>query len=177
MNEHGLRSEIAANNDEALPDPMPAASAVALVAEEVTDGVLVFCEAFLLLQKLLFSNVDLRNYRLTRSQLYVMLCLLRHERMTMSQVAAGLAVSKEQATRTVASLVELGYVERLEDQHNRKLVLVQLTTAGRDFLDLEKKKMKQNLAQCFHTLDQQQMNEFNSSVRTVIHYLGMLGRA
>ena len=50
--------------------------------------------------------------RLTKTQLLIVTALSYHESFHMSQLAAYLSFSKEQATRAAAPLVEAGLVER-----------------------------------------------------------------
>ena len=58
--------------------------------------------------------------------------------MTMSQAAASLGCSKEQATRLVAALVDAGFIERLHSEENRKLVMIRLTKEGTAFVCWER---------------------------------------
>ena len=57
--------------------------------------------------------------RLTKTQLLIVTALSYHESFHMSQLAAYLSFSKEQATRAAAPLVEAGLVERFAQSENR----------------------------------------------------------
>ena len=180
MNEQVSPAEGSGERDEAAPDASPrlASSSASDLEIQAVESVLDFCEGFLTFYRSLFhasgALLDLGKHRLTRGQFFVLLRLQRYQRMTMSQVAATLANSKEQATRTVSSLVELGLVERLEDQHNRKLVLVHLTEAGRTFLAQEKGKVKQNLLLRFQSLDPVELAGLKEGVTELSRYFSRL---
>ena len=139
-----------------------------------------FCEGFLSFYRSLFhasgALLDVGNHRLTRGQFFLLLRLYRYQRMTMSQVAGTLAVSKEQATRTVSALVDLGLVERSEDQHNRKLVLVHLTESGRSFLVQERGKVKQNLRQRLQSLDSTELAGLGRTMGDLRQYFERLNQ-
>lgn len=83
----------------------------------------------------LFSLTDTKKqYGLTKSQMLILLALFYRGTVCMSQIAAYLSSSKEQATRAVAGMVEPGLIERFERPDNRTHVYVRLTDAGRDYV-------------------------------------------
>jgi DNA-binding MarR family transcriptional regulator len=53
---------------------------------------------------------------------------------TMSEVGRRLGVSKQAATKTVAKLADLGYVDRTPDPGDARALLVTITTRGQDSL-------------------------------------------
>ena len=121
-------------------------------------------EAFFSCQKILRHALDFRELHLTRQQFYTLMALAGQKSLTMGQVAENMVVSREQATRIVAPLVEEGYVERCSDDSNRKLVLVHLTKKGRDFINREKDYVRKQLENRFENLSQEEMERFLKSV-------------
>ena len=97
---------------------------------------------------------------LTRQQFYTLMALAGQKRLTMGQVAESIVVSREQATRIVAPLVDEGYVERCSDDSNRKLVLVQLTKQGQEFIEREKDYVRKQLEGRFEHLTPAEMERF-----------------
>lgn len=73
--------------------------------------------------------------RLTKTQLLIVTALSYHESFHMSQLAAYLSFSKEQATRAAAPLVEAGLVERFAQLENRTRVFLRLTADGKNLAD------------------------------------------
>lgn len=89
----------------------------------------------LLLYRTVLHEFRRKELGLTKSQLLVF-CVLRFcGSVTMTQLAELLASAKEQTTRSVAPLVELGYVERYADLENRTRVHIRMTGQGRAFFD------------------------------------------
>ena len=84
-----------------------------------------------MIQKVVLSCWDRERYPYTKSQLTLIMTLLRKESLTMKEAASYLSSSKEQATRTVAPLVESGMLERYIDPANRNFVHIRMTEAGR----------------------------------------------
>lgn len=148
------------------------ASAAEPVPEPATGGGIVhFCELFPMLYKLFLNLIEPKPEHLTRSQLLILLLLMRKQTLTMSQVAEQLASSKEQTTRAVAPLVEQGYVQRLEDSHNRKLVLVQMTDAGWELMRQQRQLILKNLTERYEKLPEADMDALGAAIDTIIGIL------
>ncbi|MBE6990656.1 MAG: MarR family transcriptional regulator [Ruminococcaceae bacterium] len=82
------------------------------------------------LQRLVMSGGFFRTFGFTKSQWIIFAALLHRGSLTMSQAAAYISSSKEQATRAVAQMVAEGYVAREIDPDNRTHVRISLTEAG-----------------------------------------------
>ena len=65
---------------------------------------------------------------------YSVLAALRTSSATLRALAKRERVQPPSMTRTVASLLERGLVDRIEDPHDRRQVIVSLTDAGRQAL-------------------------------------------
>ncbi|MBR6084640.1 MAG: MarR family transcriptional regulator [Spirochaetales bacterium] len=86
------------------------------------------------LYSLIISCSNPKHFEITKSQLIVMVALSMHRMLTMSEVARYISSSREQATRTVESLVGSGFVERHPNPANRTHVYVSLTDSGRELM-------------------------------------------
>ncbi|HEY1571832.1 MAG TPA: MarR family transcriptional regulator [Pseudonocardiaceae bacterium] len=72
--------------------------------------------------------------KVTPSQFSV-LAALKHGPLTLRELADREQVQPPAMTRTVASLVELRLVARVQDQHDRRQAVVSLTRTGRRLVD------------------------------------------
>ncbi len=113
--------------------------------EQETVGTLL--EAMTLLQSVVMSCVDRKKFPFTRTQLLIFTVLYREGEMTMKQAARYIASSREQATRTVAPLVDEGYVERRVDPANRTRVYIRLTERGRQLSEENRVLLRSNLSE------------------------------
>lgn len=128
------------------------------------DGVQALFEIFTASQRLILKSLDYQGVRFTKYQIYLLIVLSRKKSMTMSQAAASLGCSKEQATRLVAALVEAGYIERLHSEENRKLVMIRLTKEGAGFIRWERSMVWEKLKKDLGCLDQEEMEQFFSYI-------------
>jgi DNA-binding MarR family transcriptional regulator len=74
---------------------------------------------------------------INKSHVVLMFTLSRAENMTLTMSALGnaLAVSKPNATTIVDKLVTLGFVERVYDPDDRRLIYIKLTKEGKTFIE------------------------------------------
>lgn len=88
-----------------------------------------------LTHRLLKLEDALKEFDLTKSQLYILAALYYRGCLTMTQVSESISSSKEQATRAVAPLVENGYIKRFELEKDHKHVYIELTDAGHQTIE------------------------------------------
>lgn len=131
-------------------------------------------EIFPICQKLLLNSFDLHDIHFTKTQIYILLTLSAKKNLNMSEVAAYIASSKEQATRAVAPLVKQGYVERYHNESNRKKVFIRLTKQGNDFVQKEKIRVKSHLASQFNALSLEDREIFRQSIENTLRVLRKL---
>jgi len=91
--------------------------------------------AMTLLQGVVLSSIDRKQFHFTRSQFTVFTVLAMEGELTMKRVARYIGSSQEQATRAVAPLADEGYVERRTDPANRTRVYIRLTDQGKRFVE------------------------------------------
>ena len=61
--------------------------------------------------------------------------LEEHEKMSMSDLAEHLSLTKSNATMYVDKLVERKLVERMSDKEDRRVIYIKINSAGRKFLE------------------------------------------
>lgn len=86
-------------------------------------------------EELLRRVMSMAPCDLTRTEMSILTTLNAVGPLAMTPLSQCIAVSKEQASRAVKPLVDLGYVERHHSEKNRRVVMVQLTEEGTSFLD------------------------------------------
>ncbi len=128
-------------------------------------------EIFPICQKIILNSINTKNIDFTKTQLLILISLVGKEYLNMTEISTYIASSKEQTTRAVAPLVKEGYVERMIDKNNRKLVLIKLTSLGISFLDTEKEQLKYNMESHFNKLSSADKIEFCSSVFKTLEIL------
>ena len=129
------------------------------------DGVQALFEIFTTSQRLILKSMDYQGVRFTKYQIYLLIVLSRKKSMTLSQAAASLGCSKEQATRLVAALVDAGFIERLHSEENRKLVMIRLTKEGTAFVCWERMMVQEKLKTDLGCFDQKERQQFFDLIR------------
>ena len=92
-------------------------------------------EIYPLSRKLVFDTFDKKKYDITRTQQIIMLSLCIEGTLTMSQLASKINTSNEQATRAVAQLVDKGFVIRMQNPDNRRVINIRLTDEAMRFME------------------------------------------
>ena len=92
-------------------------------------------EIYPLSRKLVFDTFDKKKYDITRTQQIIMLSLCIEGTLTMSQLASKINTSNEQATRAVAQLVDKGFVIRMRNPDNRRVINIRLTDEAMRFME------------------------------------------
>ena len=89
------------------------------------------------------------------------------ESMTMSELARSTHSPKQQMTKTVDKLTEYRFAERISDPNDRRIVRLQLTQEGRDYID---KFLSQNAVyyqSMFDEMPPEERQAFYSSLQTL----------
>lgn len=86
------------------------------------------------LYRLVLTSREHKEYGLTKMQMLILHALVSCDMLTMTQLSEFISTSREQTTRTVSALVDMGIVERIVPESNRTLVEIRLTDEGREFM-------------------------------------------
>ncbi|MBO7374031.1 MAG: hypothetical protein J6U19_07325 [Oscillospiraceae bacterium] len=86
------------------------------------------------LYRLVLTSREHKEYGLTKMQMLILNALVSCDVLTMTQISEFISTSKEQATRTVSALVNMGIVERIVPDNNRTRVEIRLTDKGAEFM-------------------------------------------
>lgn len=128
------------------------------------DGLL---ELYPLLDKLIMNASGWKRSDFTRTQRRVFLVLGRKDIINMGRLADKLDISKEQATRAVAPLVESGYIERFTDDSNRTRVLLRMTDDGRKVMGRRLDHLHEELQKLLDELSDREYRDFDNALCVV----------
>lgn len=128
-------------------------------------------ELYPMCRKLVFDTFDKKKSNITRTQQIILLALNAEEKLTMSQLAAKINTSNEQATRAVAQLVDKDFVERLQDSGNRRVINIRLTEKAREFIKKTKDEILGELLDQFNDVSDEDMESFHTAIEQIIRVL------
>lgn len=131
-------------------------------------------EMYPLSRKLVFDTFNLKNSILTRTQQIILLALSLSKTLTMSQLAEKINTSNKQATRAVAQLVEMDFVERKQNAKNRRIINISLTDKAMNFLENTKNNIMDELLKKFERISDNEMLSFKQAVSQIINVLKII---
>ena len=131
-------------------------------------------EMYPLSRKLIFDTFNLKNSILTRTQQIILLALSLSKTLTMSQLAEKINTSNEQATRAVAQLVEMDFVERKQNAKNRRIINISLTDKAMNFLENTKNNIMDELLKKFERISDNEMLSIKQAVSQIINVLKII---
>ena len=105
--------------------------------ENVPGGIL--SERLFLLVPLMHNHLikpmeSIMRERLSPMQFYTLVALRGADGMTMSELAGYFSMQKQQMTKIIHRLCEMGFAKRLSDNDDRRSVKVQITPLACDYL-------------------------------------------
>jgi DNA-binding MarR family transcriptional regulator len=104
--------------------------------------------------------------RLDQSPL-VLGMLLNHGPMTMSEIGRKMGISKPYATVLVDRLIQKGFVERVSEAKDRRLVNIKITTSGRNTYKEFRKVAREIVIRNLSSLTSDDVSAFYSSMKTI----------
>lgn len=132
-----------------------------------TKCIMSMYEIYPLSRKLVFDTFDKKKYDITRTQQIIMLSLSVSGTLTMSQLAAKINTSNEQATRAVAQLVDRGFIVRMQNPDNRRVINIKLTEEAQVFFHKMKNEILDDLIGKFKDIPDDEMEILSQSLAQV----------
>lgn len=86
---------------------------------------------------------------------------------SISNLGRKINVSKSQMTSRVDQLVEDGLIERINDEKDRRIIRIQLTSEGRKFLKSSPKDIEANANKLIDPLNIEDLKELQTSIKTI----------
>ena len=120
------------------------------------------------------SFINLRQYDLTKTQWKALITASHTKALSMGELAEKLAISPEQASRTVAPLVKKGFLERRTNICNQRQVHISLSPEGYDFLQRIKKVYDSFVSRSLNKLSPEEREDFARALHTVIRIIEKL---
>jgi len=120
-----------------------------------------------LFQHMVMSSKGLMGFPVNSSQLKAMAAFHEDRRYSMGELCRIANVKMPSMTEVVDRLEKEGYVERVRDTDDRRVVRVQLTAAGKKAHSGILKTRKQELSALFGCLDQKERQSLLKALRRV----------
>ena len=129
--------------------------------------IMTMYDIYPLSRKLVFDTFNKKKYNITKTQQIIMLSLSVCGVLTMSQLASKINTSNEQATRAVAQLVEKGFIVRMQNPLNRRVINIKLTPEAEKFMKKTQSEIRDDMLKRFECISDEEMEKFYESLNTV----------
>lgn len=98
---------------------------------------------------------------------YMILCILMHESLPISEIGKRLHRSRPNMTALIGRLIEEGKVRREHDAKDRRIVRVAITRKGRQFVEERRRVVRSNIKRNISSLGQKDQEILCSSLENV----------
>jgi DNA-binding MarR family transcriptional regulator len=85
----------------------------------------------------------------------------------MSDLGKTLNISKTQMTTKIDKLVNVGFIERVPDENDRRVLRIVLTTEGKNHIKKSHKTVTESMNQLLSPLDHKELEELSKSIETI----------
>lgn len=86
------------------------------------------------LRRMVMEAFDRQEVKLTRTQQIILITMANTGVLSMSALAKRINTSNEQATRAVSQIIQLGFMERFQNETNHRIVNIRLTDSAFEYL-------------------------------------------
>lgn len=119
------------------------------------------------IKQTLKSEMSLETY-------YCLQTLRREGPMTMTELAARLKITKQQATKLAGKLYEHQFLERIPDKNDRRCIRVQISEAARNYMAQERAQNDIYIERLEEQLKPEDIEKFESALEILLEVLPKL---
>ena len=142
-------------------------SIVNSICESITEAIPVFPK------KLLGVSRIVREQKMPLSHVQILL-MLRKEPLSIGELSHRLAIAKPNITPLVDELSHAGYVDRVKDEKDRRVVKVNLTEEGIAKIASIEETVAESINSWGAYLSRSQVKELNRSLGSVVSLLSLI---
>lgn len=104
---------------------------------------------------------------LTHSHMQIMVILNEHGKVPISEVAKKLLISTPNMTKLLNKLIDEEFVERFPDTKDRRVINIDLTQKGHNYLHEKFQNLKSSFKDTLSTLSEDQLEKLDFSLTTL----------
>jgi DNA-binding MarR family transcriptional regulator len=120
------------------------------------------------LHKKLVNIMDEGNSgELSHYHFIILNMLVKNDDLSVSEIGKKISVSRPQMTAMIDKLVSLELVTRLTDPHDRRVIRISITRAGRGRLSRARKRMIGRLGKTLGRLDEKDLELFLAAISNI----------
>lgn len=114
-----------------------------------------------------FQDSDLNSEGLSRSNYEVMFVLDDVGKVTMTDIAKALFLSKPYITAQIDKLESCGLVKRMPDKDDRRVINILLTEKGKEFIKRHREVLEERIKSKILSLSEGELSELSLALQTL----------
>ncbi|RDY27214.1 MarR family transcriptional regulator [Romboutsia weinsteinii] len=118
-------------------------------------------------KKLMKPKCHVNPDNLNHSHMQILVVLKDYGKSSISDVAKKLFISTPNMTKLLNKLIDDGYVERLPDQKDRRIINIDLTTKGKEHLDNAFEDLVRTFKERLSSIPDNQLDKLNNSLENL----------
>ena len=107
------------------------------------------------------------NSDITPGAYYAMMCLKKYEALSMTNLGEKLLVPKPNATALVNKLIAKGLAIRSSDKHDRRVIMIRLSSKGVQFVEKNSKKYHNQIIKRLMSLTENELELLATSLQNI----------
>ena len=135
------------------------------ITEQFLQQTIVF--SLLVMEKVNKQLEKTYKEELTSSEFYALLAVHFFGDMKMTAFAGNFGIKKQQATRVISDLVKKGYIERIYDESDRRVILIGLTPEAKIYLKEYTTKTIGLMNDSLDGFNKSELEELQNAIETV----------
>jgi DNA-binding MarR family transcriptional regulator len=96
-----------------------------------------------------------------------LILLKKHKQLSMLKIREILGINKQKLTYVVDALVETGFVERLPNMNDRRVISIVLTDKGDEYLSIWKKNKIKEISVIFDYFTEEDLEKLISAIENI----------
>lgn len=122
-------------------------------------------------KKLIRRDCGFEKDIFNHSQFQIMATLNQYGKQPISEVAKKLLISTPNMTKLLNKLIDEGMVERFPDDKDRRIININLTEKGKNYLNEKFNQMKLSLKNRLSTIPNEQLDKLSTSLENLKNVL------
>ncbi|WP_129598705.1 MarR family winged helix-turn-helix transcriptional regulator [Anaerophilus nitritogenes] len=121
--------------------------------------------------KIIDPNEMMKNFTIPPSHVKVILYLRHNGTSSISQIAKSLIISKPNMTPIIDRLIDKNIVKRSYDPNDRRIINIELTDKGHQFIKNKEKKIKNSLQKKISSLQEEDLEILNNHITSMTNII------
>jgi len=118
-------------------------------------------------KKLIRRDCGFAHDSLNHPHFQIMAVLKKNGKLSISDVAKRLLISAPNMTKLLNKLIDEEMIERIPDKKDRRIINIDLTKKGEEYVENKFKQVQSSLKERLSTLPDGQLNKLNSSLENL----------